>query len=70
MMLHTRDEALALLRRYNKEPFHTQRSWAMAMRRIFGLGQACSTTLTLNSGRKSIARRHRNCCGKPEQMNG
>ena len=24
MMLHTRDEALALLRRYNKEPFHIQ----------------------------------------------
>ena len=73
----TREEALALLRNYNKEPFHIQHGITVeyVMRWYAGdLGykeeedywgsRACSMTLILSSIPRSTAGRRRNCCGK------
>ena len=59
-MLNTRDEAMALLRQYNKEPFHILH--ALTVEGV--MAWACCTTSTSSSGLTSTARRLRSCCGK------
>lgn len=73
----SREQALELLRRYNKEPFHIQHALTVegVMRwyaREMGYGeeeefwgiQDCFMILILSFFRRSTAKRRRNFCGK------
>ena len=75
----TREEALELLKTYNRELFHIQhaltvekvmrwyaRSWGTALRRSTGGSQGFSTISTLNSTRRSTAGKRRNSFERPE----
>ena len=75
----TREEALELLKTYNKEPFHIQhgltvekvmrwyaRELDTAMRKNTGGSQDSFTILILNCTRSSTARRRRNFSEKEE----
>ena len=66
----TRTQALALLQKYNKEPFHIQhgltvegvmRWFAQENGEDVGLSAACSTMWTSKCTRRNTARKPRNC---------
>ena len=60
----TRDEALNLLKTYNKEPFHILHGLTVEgvmMRRISGESADCSTILILSFTRSSTAQKRRSC---------
>ena len=65
----TRPEALALLEKYNKEPFHILHALTVegTMRwyaRELGFGEDCFTTLILSCTRRNTARRRQSSFGK------
>ena len=62
-MLNTRDEALALLRQYNKEPFHLQHAFTVE-------GVMAWYAKELGYGPRNTARRHRNCWQQREPTSG
>lgn len=75
----SRAEALKLLKKYNKEPFHIQHALTVegVMRYFagetgngedeeYGASQACSMTLISNFIRNSIVSRRRSFCGRRE----
>ena len=75
----TREQALALLREYNKEGFHiqhgltvegvmagTQMNWDMETKQTTGQSADCCMILILKCIRRSIVRKHRSCLKKAE----
>ncbi len=56
------EEALALLRQYNSEPFHIQHGLATRTTPVSGRQSASSTTSTSSSTPTSTASKRPSCC--------